>query len=298
MRSERRMQALAQAGLILVVASCSTAVKNTSVSKAQPVQQSHGAIAARVLEEGIGQKDTSVIHQLVAPDYIQHSTLAADGRDGLLEFVANSPKIGVEIHRVFEDGDKVALHVTYTFPDDKVMIAFDVFRVENGQLVEHWDVLQAEVPASETASGRSMTDGPTEVVDRDKTEQNRQLVVGFVDSVLTNGQFDRLLEFIDPNQYDQHNPAAGDGIEGLNTFVEYLKSQNLAFGYVGTPLVIASGNFVLTGSEGFFGPPEEKRFAIFYDLFRVDNGKIVEHWDVILNPAPDPSDLPHPNGLF
>ncbi|MFE6148527.1 hypothetical protein [Streptomyces sp. NPDC057889] len=54
--------------------------------------------------------------------------------------------------------------------------------------------------------------------------------------------------------------------------------------------VIAEGEFVLRQSEGEFGVP-----VAFYDLFRVADGKIVEHWDVI---APIPAELPHVNGLF
>ena len=130
-------------------------------------------VAVRVLTEGIGNRNVGVIERFVAEDYIQHSENAGDGRAGLVSFVTQAPDIGVHIHRVLEDGDKVALHVSYTFPDGRSLVAFDVFRVQNGQLVEHWDALQSEVPASETVSGRSMVDGPTEVVDLHLTEGKR-----------------------------------------------------------------------------------------------------------------------------
>ena len=55
---------------------------------------------------------------------------------------------------------------------------------------------------------------------------------------------------------------------------------------------------MLIGSEGFFGPSDDPPYAVFYDLFRIDSGKIVEHWDVIPTPAPDPNNLLHDNGLF
>ena len=259
---------------------------------------SNASIAQRVLKDGLEQRDSSVILELVAPNYIQHSAAASDGREGFLDFVNNGPELGIQIHRVVEDGDLVAVHATYTFPGDKMMVAFDVFRVEDGRLAEHWDALQAAVPASESVSGRTMVDGPTDVTDLDATEANRKLVAEFTDVVLTQGKFDRITEFVSSKTYLQHNPGAGDGLDGLNTFVGSLAEAGLGFGYTRTPLVVAAGNFVLTASEGFFGPSGSKPFAVFYDLYQVDDGKIVEHWDVIPSPAPNPDELPHGNGLF
>ena len=54
------------------------------------------------------------------------------------------------------DGDLVMVHGRYTGWGPKPMVAVDIFRVENGKVVEHWDVMQEEVPASDTASGNAM----------------------------------------------------------------------------------------------------------------------------------------------
>lgn len=275
-----------------------TTLAATSACASSTPSLSNTELVLQVLEQGIGDKDLELIETHVAEDYIQHSAAAADGRQGLLDFLEQGPALGVEVHRVLEDGDKVAAHVSYTFPDGTTLVAFDVFRVENAQLVEHWDALQPAVDASATVSGRSMVDGPTEVTDEALTELNRALVTEFVEVVLTRGEFERVGDFVSAETYLQHNPGAGDGLEGLETFVASLSDQGLAFGYTRTPLVVASGNFVLTGSEGFFGPSGSEPFAVFYDLFRVEEGKIVEHWDVIPTPAPDPNQLPHDNGLF
>jgi hypothetical protein len=87
--------------------------------------------------------------------------------------------------RVITEGDMVVLHNTYENAQAlgaDTLVAFDVFRVEDGQVVEHWDNLQ--VPPTETVSGRSMTDGPTEVVDLELTAQNKTVVEGFIADVL------------------------------------------------------------------------------------------------------------------
>jgi predicted SnoaL-like aldol condensation-catalyzing enzyme len=178
------------------------------------------------------------------------------------------------------------------------MVAFDVFRVRDGRLIEHWDALQAEVPQSKSLNGNSMVDGPTEVIERDKTETNRAIAIAMLDTVFIKGQFDRITDFVSTAMYRQHNPHAGNGLAGLNALVESLARQNLGFGYTRSPLIIADGNFVLAGSEGYFGPLDTKPYGVFYDLWRFENGKVVEHWDVVPTPAPDPANLPHRNGLF
>ncbi|MEL6179256.1 MAG: nuclear transport factor 2 family protein [Myxococcota bacterium] len=255
-------------------------------------------LAVRLLTQGIGEKDAEVINALVRPDYIQHSALMGDGRQGLLDYVAASPPVSVDVHRVLEDGDMVALHVSYTLPDDTTLIAFDVFRVQDNQLAEHWDALQPAVPASESASGRSMVDGPTEVTDLGQTEANRALVSAFVDAFFVKGQLDRADEFISAETYMQHNPAAMDGLDSLLELFNTLSAMGLSVGYTRVPLVIAQGNMVLTGAEGFFGPSGEASYAVFYDLWRVEDGTIVEHWDVVPSPALDPAEMPHSNGWF
>ncbi|MFK7989774.1 MAG: nuclear transport factor 2 family protein [Sandaracinaceae bacterium] len=241
--------------------------------------------------------DEGAIEELVREDYIQHSALAPDGRAGLLASLETLQSLTIEPHRQIVDGDLVTLHSTYTFPDGSQQVAFDVFRIEEGLLAEHWDAFQPLVPASETVSGRSMVDGPTVPDAAADTAGNRALVTEFVDVILTQGQFDRITDFISTEMYLQHNPLIGDGLEGLGAFTASLDENGLAFFYTSSPLVVAQGDFVMVGSEGRFGPMDDPPYAVFYDLFRVENGRIVEHWDVI--PAgPDPDALPHDNGFF
>ncbi len=261
-------------------------------------QLSNKELVTTVLEQGLAGGDTDVINDLVREDYIQHSALVADGRAGLLQAVDAFAGTSVEIHRILEDGDMVVTHSTYTFPDGSQQVAFDVFRVQDGLLAEHWDALQTPVPASEAASGRSMVDGPTEIVDRDQTEANRALVQAHLDKVLIGGDLASITDFISSTQYDQHNPAVADGLDAFTTFATELANNGIAFGYTENHLLVAEGNFVFIASEGFFGPADVKPFVLFYDLFRIEDGKIVEHWDVIPNPVPNPDNLPHDNGLF
>jgi predicted SnoaL-like aldol condensation-catalyzing enzyme len=237
-----------------------------------------------------GDKDPSAVDRWVSPTYRQHSALAADGPDGLRALVASLPDgFRYDLHRVLADGDLVALHGTYHGFGPVPLVAFDVFRVEDGKLAEHWDALSPVVTT--TVSGRSQTDGPTEISAGADTEANRALVTGFVETVLRDGKIDTITDFLSTRTYHQHNTGIGDGLDGLGAALTALAEQGVSMVYTELHRVIADGDFVLTVSEGSFGPAP----TAFYDLFRVADGRIVEHWDI----TPQiPAELPHGNGLF
>ncbi|MFG3499525.1 nuclear transport factor 2 family protein [Streptomyces sp. NPDC047928] len=242
--------------------------------------------------EMFGNRDASAVDAWVSPTYVQHSAMAADGPEGLRQVIARlGDGFRYEPHRALGDGDLVALHGTYYGFGPDPMVAFDVFRVADGRLAEHWDALQPR--SGSTVSGRTETDGPTEVTDLDRTEENRVLVTTFVEEVLRGGRTDALSEYISTARYDQHNPLIGDGVEGLAAGLAAFAEQGVDMVYETLHLVVAEGNFVLTVCEGRIGATP----TAFYDLFRVEEGRIVEHWDV--TPAiPDANLVPHDNGPF
>ena len=91
--------------------------------------------------------DSTHVDRYISPDYIQHSSLAEPGVQSLKDFLdfvhVQSPEASQTIHRTFVDGDHVVLHYhVKRFPEDPGMAVVDIFRVEDGMVVEHWDVLQ------------------------------------------------------------------------------------------------------------------------------------------------------------
>jgi predicted SnoaL-like aldol condensation-catalyzing enzyme len=236
-----------------------------------------------------GERDLSAVDRYWSPSYIQHSSMAAPGVEGLRSFVASMPEgARVDFVRVLAEDDLVVVHAVYHGLAPEPMVAFDVFRVADGRLAEHWDAMQPEV--SQTASGRSMTDGPTEVREPELTAQNKEFVRNFVETVLVRGDVSGLADFYDGDSYAQHNPFVGDGLHSLTAAIEALLAEGRMFRYSKVHRLIAEGEFVLVISEGTWGGP-----TAFYDLFRVADGKIAEHWDVVF---PIPETLPHDNGLF
>lgn len=224
--------------------------------------------------------------------YIQHNLGAADGLAGfgalLAQLPANSAKVNTV--RVFQDGDFVFTQTEYDFFGPK--IGFDIFRFENGKIVEHWDNLQ-ETPKQANPSGHSMIDGTTEVKDLDKTSSNKELVKNFVNDILVNGNMEKLAGYFDGDNYIQHNPQIADQLSGLGKALEYLASIGVTMKYDTIHGVFGEGNFVLIVSEGTFGG----KHTSFYDLFRIENGKIAEHWDVI-EEIPAKENWKNTNGKF
>jgi len=224
--------------------------------------------------------------------YIQHNLAAADGLAGFGALMALIPQGSGRANpvRVFGDGDLVFAHTDYDFFGPK--IGFDIFRFEDELIVEHWDNLQAK-PSGRNPSGHTMLDGPTEATDLDKTEANKLLVRAFVDDILVHGRMEKLAGYFDGDRYVQHNPGVADGLSGLGAAIEAMAKQGIAMVYDRVHRVLGEGDFVLTVSEGSFGG----RPTSFYDLFRVEGGKVAEHWDTI-ETIPPREDWKNGNGKF
>jgi predicted SnoaL-like aldol condensation-catalyzing enzyme len=224
--------------------------------------------------------------------YIQHNLGVADGLAGfgalLHQLPPNSAKVNTV--RALEDGNFVFTQTEYNFFGPK--IGFDIFRFENGLIVEHWDNLQ-ETPANANPSNHTMIDGTTTIMNLDKTEENKTLVHNFVNDILVNGKMEKLAGYFDGDNYIQHNPQIADGLSGLGNALAYLASQGVTMKFDKIHKVLGEGNFVLVVSEGAFGDAHTS----FYDLFRVENGKIAEHWDVMETITPK-ADWKNENGKF
>lgn len=250
----------------------------TSFAYADVAQNKATAIAA--MNDVLVNLDASKIDDHFADPYIQHNPLAGSGVDalhGLVEYAKNGPGFGLETARVIGEGDLVAMHNVWTGFGPGPMVAFDVFRFnDDGKIIEHWDNLQPVADAP-NASGRTQIDGETNITDLEKTEANKAVVEEFVTRVLMNGEQVDLTQYVNPEKYWQHNPQVADGLDGLGAFLAYLGENDIAFYYSDLAFVVAEGNFVLTAAEGVFGETP----TAYFDLFRLEDGRIVEHWDVI-----------------
>lgn len=222
--------------------------------------------------------------------YTQHSTGVKDGQDGFVEFfeafLEQNPDRDIDIVRGFGDGDFVFLHVAQSLNGGEARwITMDILQADaQGRMIEHWDVIAEWV--DETVSGHSQSDGPTTPTDLEATAQNKALVSGFIRDVLTEGRAELITDYVSTESYTQHNPLVGDGLDGLNTFLTELAAAGGTMAYLQTYLVVGSGDMVATLSRVDLSGTE---MAVM-DLFRVADGRIVEHWDV-MEPVPPADEL-------
>ncbi|MEZ9158133.1 nuclear transport factor 2 family protein [Vibrio lentus] len=280
-----------------------TITKSTLLA-ASVLSASTFATTAAAQELSIQEKGVAVILSIetgdpkaasyINPDkYMQHNLAVGDGLAGFGEVLKMLPEgtAKAQVKRSFQDGDYVVIHTEYNFFGPKA--GFDVFRFEDGLIVEHWDNLQEL--AKPNASGRTQFDGSTKVVDLDKTEENKQLVSGFVKDILIAGDMSKINQYIDneDSAYLQHNPGVADGLSGLGEALGALAEAGMPMVYTANHKILGQGNFVLAINEGQF----MNQHVAFYDLFRIDNGKIVEHWDTI-EAIPERSEWKNDNGKF
>ncbi|MEL6430955.1 MAG: nuclear transport factor 2 family protein [Planctomycetota bacterium] len=244
-------------------------------------------MVARAMNALFAEYSAEGVSALFSEGYVQHNPNVRTGREPILGLLPalREAGFGYTLHRAIEDGDLVVTHTTCHNADffgAKEVVAFDVWRVEDGKVAEHWDSIQPL--AAHTASGRSQTDGVTEVVDLDRTEQNKELVRGFVRDILIGADRTAWDGYIRDGRYAQHNPMVEDGPDALRAALESLRMKEVR-------RVIGEGNFVLTQSRAEW----DERPFVFYDLFRVEDGAIVEHWDVLQE---IPEEMAHPNGML
>ena len=244
------------------------------------------------LLKGIETGDAAAVAVVNEDKYIQHNPQTHEGSEGLAALFKRLSKSSpsVNIVRVFEDGDYVFAHTEYDFASSN--IGFEVFRFEDDLAIEHWDNIQQRLGPN--PSGHTMVDGQAEATDLDKTEANREIVRSFISEILINGQLDALEYYIDDECYTEHNPRFTDGLSALSSaLAERTSSNSITIKYDRIHRMLAEGSFVLCVSEGYLNGAHSS----FYDLFRVADGKLVEHWDTT-EAIPPRAEWKNDNGKF
>lgn len=240
--------------------------------------------------------DAELAATLLDEGYIQHNLAYGTGRDafvGSVEYLAaaDAPTT-VNTIRSFADGDYVFLQTVYNFAGAGEQVAFDIFRFnEAGLIAEHWDNLASV--AEPNPSGHTQIDGTIDIAEPSRTAQNRQLVCDFLFDVMQGNKPEKTPDYFDGDTYIQHNTAIADGLSGLSDALAALAEQGIEMIYDRTHMVLAQGDFVLAVSEGSYADAPTS----YYDLWRVANGKIAEHWDVMETIA-DASTWANDNGKF
>jgi predicted SnoaL-like aldol condensation-catalyzing enzyme len=121
-------------------------------------QDKNKALVLEAFDALFNRRDYATAERYWSPGYIQHSAHIAPGREGLFTLVRNLPStLKYEPGVIVADGDFVIVHGRFSgFGAPANWIAADILRIEDGVLVEHWDVIQDEATREQSKSGRPM----------------------------------------------------------------------------------------------------------------------------------------------
>ena len=244
--------------------------------------------------------------------YLQHNPEVADDKKGFLDHFAvinvTIPHQDYAIRALAED-DLVMLHVWHRELPPKApveatqenylrygLVSMDIFRFsEDGRIIEHWDAAQwppfpeewkeigticvepwwpkgAYAHLDKPISSHTMIDGETEIRDLEKRQENKEKARSFVQQVLIQHKFENFESYFGKGliQHIQHLP---DGVAAYKKGIQEYEKE-LGLKYLMNRRAVAEGNFVYIHSQGIY----RGRTTSIGDLFRFEDGKIVETW--------------------
>jgi predicted SnoaL-like aldol condensation-catalyzing enzyme len=133
-----------------------TLLASHAAAAGTPQEEANRKIVLEFYDKGLNQKDADAAIKLMGNRYVQHNPGAADGPEGFRRFIGflrdKFPQSKSEIKRSFAEGDYVILHVhAVRVPGERGNAIIDIFKLDNGRIVEHWDVVQPvpEKPAND-----------------------------------------------------------------------------------------------------------------------------------------------------
>lgn len=188
--------------------------------------------------------------------------------------------------RVIAEDDLVLLHSHAVLKPGTRQMVVDIFRVRDGKIVEHWDVMQ-DVPG-ESVNGNTMFSTVSAPAGQSakgaSTAENKRIALTLFNEVTADRDvtaYDRYAA--DP--LHQHNPQSPNGVAAAK---EQFTQAFAAHPELSVSLkrVIADGEYVAFHHHFLLSPAD--RGSAVVDIFRVQDGKVVEHWDVI-QPVPEES---------
>lgn len=263
--------------------------QQNNFEEAQEVQNK--AVVLRVYDEVFDQGKTELVNDLFSKNYIQHNPMLPNGPEGLISYVkmlkSQSPAPVLTVKHVLAGGDLVAIHWhSSTTPDNEStgQAGFDLFRLDNGTIVEHWDVIQNV--SAKTASGNSMfsdlhkyAEGPQDITE-EQEEANKQLVINALDGLFNGRNLSLLDQFWAGKDFIQHSPGIANGTEAIKAGYDAINPKG---SFRKVYHAIADGDLVFTHSQRLKpgdNHNNESAGIALGDIFRVVDGKTVEHWDV------------------
>jgi len=287
------------AGCVVLLSMCSSISEGLQLQESTKIQaiEETGSKCDRMKAflSSFTSGNTSVAESTVNPNVIQHNLGVPHGLAGYKALIGSGVITHTDTFRCFETEEYTIGHSRFSTPDFS-QICFDVYRWNRGLIAEHWDNCQTEVDSD--TNPNTMVDGPTEACCLDETAANVAVIEQFQRDVFVGASSATMLDYYHDGAYIQHNQMLPDGADALYSYVKLLESKGIGQ-YQSTKFVIGHGNFVLAACLGLSDPFDAMSppMSAGFDLYRLYDGKIAEHWDTI-EAIPDPSTWANTNGKW
>jgi len=316
------LRALLAAGALIATGAMAreTALPATANERATDRTEATRAFARTFLDRYFMRHDFGAYAALAAPDFIQHDPDMADGVAGHRAFFAKlmqkpradppPPPPRHVTDMVLVDGDIFAMMHHSVTADGKARLFVDLWRVADGRIAEHWDVIQP-IPAT-SLNGNGMGCGNYETWDRAGQAQDSiaaptcglpdpeadraaslQVYHDYVAQVARGDVIGAINHYLSAD-YRQHSPIIADGRQGA---IDYLRREwgdlSGPKPQLGPQRIVAEGDLVLV--HYILTDMATGRKSAQVDIFRMRNGQIAEHWD-IKQPVPDHAE--NGNGMW
>lgn len=237
---------------------------------------------------GISAGDVDGATRYINPErFVQHNPYAADGVEGLKQFISQSPRdqLRITVARAIQDGPYVVTQAKGQRSGRSIF--FDIFQFEDGLVVEHWAFSTMDAPPNQ--SGHTQTDGPTEARHLEDTEKNKAIVRSYYETVHVGADHSAIPQYVSDDCI-RHEPGVRDGIAAFQQDLERLvKGRSIDE----IKFVLGQGDFVFIAAKGTVGGEP----CVYIDLYRVEDEKIVERWG-FPDEVPPQSERKNTNGML
>lgn len=224
----------------------------------------------------------------VSADYVQHNPGLPDGPAAAVAalgpmFAQSGSRFDVK--HLLVDGDLALVHL---FGQGKPGTAggavADLYRLKDGKVVEHWDVLQPIEPGIDPLAA-----APVKARVKGEAERNRRIFMQFVDLLFAKGQVEQAYRRYVAADLIQHNSRMGQGRDAAVAVIEGMRaSPGASFEVLH---VLVDGDLAAVHYRGKLSAGDHGEAVV--EIFRFDKGRIVEHWDMF-QPVPEKSMNDHP----
>lgn len=266
--------------------SCIELSQKKSNKQIEKMKHNNKQIVLEFYKNAIGKADSAYASKVLTDKYIQHNPTVKSGKGGFLEMITflkqlpKPDKPSKPFMRVISEDDFVALHFEVEFAGQKKTV-LDLYRLDNGLIAEHWDAIKDSAPS--TMNGNPEVEGPINIEDKKLTDKNKSVIEKYVNQVLISRNFEQMSNYLYSNLI-QHNPEIANGLDNLKLYYSEVFIEKVH-------CVIGEGNFVVTQSNG----RKEGKESVFYDVYRLEKDKIIEHWSVSQS---IPEKMAHTNGMI